>query len=229
VATPDKARLKEVKGGKELTFRFNPKEVSIAKSATWNRPTNKGAKSASTPEFGGVQPQTIQMELFFDDFEHPDKDLTKDIQQLMDWLKPTPKAINQNKPQPKVLQLLWGNNRAVNGFHGFLKSVNAKYTMFKSDGRPIRATAQITLEEIPNEPKKQNPTSGAISSQRTHVMVAGDSLMSVAYREYDDPSLWRGLASFNGIDDPLRARSGSSLLIPTEDEARSLVAPGENS
>jgi nucleoid-associated protein YgaU len=224
VATPDKAVLREVGGDKkELTFRFNPKELSIGKSATWTRPTSKGARSASKPEFGGVQPQTIQMELLFDDFEHPDKDLTKDIQQLMDWLKPAPKAFNKQKPQPHVLQLLWGANKAINGFHGFLKTVNAKYTMFKPSGRPIRATVQISLEEIPNEPKGQNPTSRAISSQRTHVMVAGDSLMSVAYREYDDPSLWRGLAAFNGIDEPMRVRSGSSLLIPTEDEARSLA------
>jgi nucleoid-associated protein YgaU len=221
---PDKASLQELAGGKKkLTFQFNPKEVSITKSSTWNRPTNKGAKSASKPEFGGTQPQTIQMELFFDDFEHPDKDLTLDIKQLLEWLKPTKETIDKKKPQPQVLQLQWGHNKAVNGFHGYLKSVNAKYTMFKADGRPIRATAQITLEEIPHDPARTNPTSGAITSRRTHVMVAGDSLMSVAYHEYDDASLWRGLAAFNGLDDPLRVGSGSRLLIPSEDEARSLV------
>ena len=112
--------------GKELKFRFNPKEYSIAKSATWNRPTNKGAKNASMPEFGGVQPQTVQMELFFDDWEGKG-DLVKDIEILLEWLKPTDKTINNKKPVPQTLKFEWEKNKSLAGFKGFLKSVSAKY------------------------------------------------------------------------------------------------------
>jgi nucleoid-associated protein YgaU len=45
-------------------------------------------------------------------------------------------------------------------------------------------------------------------------MVAGDSLASVAYAEYGDPAEWRRLADYNGIDDPLRVRAGTVLLLP---------------
>ncbi len=208
-------------GSKELKFRFNPKEYSISKSATWNRPTNKGAKHSTTPEFGGVQPQSVQMELFFDDFEGTGN-LVADIETLFEWLKPTDKSRSNNKPQPQPLKFQWGEKQPLAHFKGFLKSVSAKYTMFKPDGTPIRATAQITMEEIPNNPKKTNPTSGAAAGRRTHVVAAGDSLHSIAYREYDDPALWRGLAAFNGIDDPLRVRPGTRILIPTAEEAAAL-------
>src|SRR5260370_17948805 len=87
--------------------------------------------------------------------------------------------------------------------------------MFNSDGGPVRATVQIALEEIPNEEAKQNPTSGSIAGRRVHVVSAGDSLHSVSFREYDDPSLWRGRAAFNGIDHPLQARPGARLQNPT--------------
>ncbi|HKF75339.1 MAG TPA: peptidase M23 [Candidatus Dormibacteraeota bacterium] len=208
--------------GSRLEFRFNPKEYSISKSATWNRPTSKSAKHATAPEFGGVQPQTVQMELFFDDWEGSG-DLVKDIETLLGWLKPTDKSINQKKkPQPLALQFRWGGQQPLAEFKGFLKSVSAKYTMFRSDGTPVRATAQISLEEIPTDPPKTNPTSGAIAGRRSHVMAAGDSLHSVAFREYDDPALWRGLAAVNGIDDPLRVAPGTRLLIPTADEAGAL-------
>jgi nucleoid-associated protein YgaU len=216
-----KASLAADDGSKELRFRFNPKEYSITKAATWNRPTNKGAKSSTTPEFGGVQPQTVQMELFFDDWEG-DGDLVGDIQTLLGWLKPTEDSIRKMKPQPQVLKFQWGGQTPLVEFKGFLKSVSAKYTMFRPDGTPVRATAQIALEEIPNDPKKQNPTSGAIAGRRSQVVTAGDSLQSVAFREYDDPALWRGLAAFNGIDDPLRLATGPRLLIPTADEAAAL-------
>ena len=42
----------------------------------------------------------------------------------------------------------------------------------------------------------------------------GDSLASVAYAEYGDPTAWRAVARFNGIDDPLRCRPGTRLLLP---------------
>ena len=41
----------------------------MTKGATWNRPRRTGAKSATKPQFGGTNPQTVQMEIFFDAFE----------------------------------------------------------------------------------------------------------------------------------------------------------------
>jgi nucleoid-associated protein YgaU len=225
-----KATLATEDGSTKLEFRYNPKELSITKSATWNRPTSKGAKGATKPEFGGVQPQTVQMELFLDDWDNEDRDntgnLVKDIEVLIGWLSPHKKSVTDKKPQPKALRFHWGDGGPLENFKGFLKSVSAKYTMFNSDGRPVRATVQIALEEIPQEEAKQNPTSGSIAGRRVHVVSAGDSLHSVSFHEYDDPSLWRGLAAFNGINDPLRVRPGTRLQIPTADEAAALSQEG---
>jgi nucleoid-associated protein YgaU len=218
-----KASLVETDGSKELKFRFNPKEYSIQKSATWNRPTNKSAKSSTKPEFGGVQPQSLSMELFFDDWENPDADLVADIKRLLEWLKPTEESINKKKPQPQILKLQWGSNNSLSEFKGFLKSVSVKYTMFKPDGKPVRATANIALEEVPDEPKGTNPTSGSLAGRRTYTVSAGDSLHSVAYAEYGEPGLWRALAVFNGIDDPLRVAPGVRLLLPSADEAAAML------
>src|SRR6266852_5667525 len=217
-----KASLVEVDGSKELKFRFNPKEYSLQKSATWNRPTNKSAKSSSKPEFGGTQPQSVSMELLFDDWENPDADLLDDIKTLLGWLKPTDDSIDKKKPQPQILKLHWGSNHSLSEFKGFLKSVSVKYTMFKPDGKPVRATANIALEEVPDEPDKTNPTSGSLAGRRTYVMSTADSLQSIAFAEYGDPGLWRALAVFNRVDDPLRVTAGTRLLLPSADEARAI-------
>ena len=66
--------------------------------------------------------------------------------------------------------------------------------------------AAVALEEMPNEPWRQNPTSGSDSVRRSTPIVEGDSLASVAFAEYGDPRPWRDVARFNGIDDPLRCR-----------------------
>ena len=69
--------------------------------------------------------------------------------------------------------------------------------------------------------KGQNPTSGALTAQRVHRVVAGDSLQSLAWREYGDAAAWRSIAEANGIDDPSRLPTGVELVLPATEEVRS--------
>jgi hypothetical protein len=203
----------------KLDFLFNPTSYSVSKAAKWNRPTTKGHKKASPPEFTGTDPASVQMELLFDRWERRG-DVSKDVEKLLQWLQPTPKSHAANKPQPALLGFDWGKNHALTWFTGFLKSVNAKYTMFRQDGTPTRATVSITLEEVATEHKtqNQNPTSGGAGGHRTHVMTAGDSLQSLAYDEFGDAHAWRRIAELNDVDDPLRVPTGTTLAIGTEDD-----------
>jgi nucleoid-associated protein YgaU len=83
---------------------------------------------------------------------------------------------------------------------------------------PIRGTAAVSLEEIAAEPAGQNPTSGALAAHRVHTVVAGDSLPSIAWQEYGDPTIWRVVAAANDVDDPLRLRAGTALVLPAAEE-----------
>lgn len=222
----EKAMLTVVEGDastRQLKFAYNPTEFSTSKSAKWNRPTTDSAKSATPAQFGGVEPQTVSMEIFFDAWEDQG-DVSKSIATLFEWIKPTKSSIDRKRPSPPILAFQWGANKALADFRGYLQSVNAKYTLFRSDGAPLRATASIQLHEFPPEEKRQNPTSGGRQSRRSHVMSDGDSLQSVAYRELGDPGLWRALARFNGVDDPLRIAAGTRILVPGPTEAGELAA-----
>ena len=222
-----KAVLKVVDGDPKtmkLPFMYNPAELTTAKSANWNRPQQKGAGSAGKPQFTGAGPQTVQMEVWFDAWDAADADVARSVMTLFEWTKPTPTSITKKLPRPPVLGFEWGTNLILADLKFFLKTVNAKYVLFKPDGTPVRASATISLEEVPEDPPKTNPSSGSRESRRSHLVGAGDSLHSVAYQEYGDASLWRGLAAFNGIDDPLRVAAGTRLLVPTADEARQLAS-----
>jgi len=204
-----------VAGVNRVTFKFNPKEYSIQKSAEWKRSNTKGAKQASVPEFTGSQPRSLSLELFFDATDSKTGDVSKQVEALFECLVPLPSTLSKQKPSPPFVRFCWGDKVH---FTAYLKSVNAKYTLFRPDGTPIRATASVTLEEIPSDAGKQNPTSGGLASLRGHTVVAGDSLASIAYREYGAPAHWRALAEANGIDDPLRLRPGARLLVPSAEE-----------
>lgn len=204
-----------VSGKSRVTFKFNPKEYSIQKSAEWKRSNTKGAKQAAVPEFTGSQPRSLELELFLDATEEPAGDVSEDVEALFGCLVPLPSTLSKQKPCPPFVRFCWGDKVH---FTAYLKSVNAKYTMFRPQGTPMRATCRVTLEEIPTDAAKQNPTSGGLATRGGHTVVAGDSLASIAYREYGAPAYWRALAEANRIDDPLRLRPGARLLVPPAEE-----------
>jgi hypothetical protein len=198
----------------QLTCQFNPREYVVGKSATWMRTPVRGAESAPMPEFVGTNPRTLQMELFFDQWESGSGDVSTDVETLLAWTNPTQDSINANKPNPPIVVFQWGSKSL---FDAFVKSVNARFTMFRGDGTPVRAHVTAVFEEVPSEPGRQNPTSGGRRGRRLHTVQPGDTLHAIAYREYGDPTLWRGLAYENGIGNPLAPLApGSTLLVPPE-------------
>jgi nucleoid-associated protein YgaU len=215
-----KAFIAEKEGGAQLSCRFNPREYSVTKSAKWSKTPAKGAKSAPKQEFLGANPRTMQMELFFDAWESQAANVAKDVDTLLGWTNPTQKSIAANKPNPPIVVFHWGTTAS---FDAYVKQVNAKFTLFKPDGSPLRATVGVTFEEVPAEPGAQNPTSGGPVGRRSHVLSEGETLQLVAHREYGDAALWRAVALANDVDDPLRLPAGTRLLLPPADVAEELV------
>jgi nucleoid-associated protein YgaU len=195
----------------EIDFQFNPKELSIQKSATWKRTASPNAKKTSPPEFGGADPCKLTLEMFFDASATQLGSVVEPVEALFRCCVPTETTLQKNTPVPPLVQLSWGS---VVSFPGFITSVQAKYTLFAPDGTPIRAVCNVSIEEMPGDPLGQNPTSGALSTYAVHRVIAGDSLASIAFREYGDPAMWRPLAEANNIDDPIRLAVGTTLIVP---------------
>lgn len=198
-----------------VDFQFNPKELTLSKSAKWPRKPAKGAPKSAPPEFSGSDPVKLSLEMFFDATESHDGSVVESVEKLLGCCVPTADSLSHERPLPPLVVFHWGK---ITGFASFVSQVSAKYTLFAADGTPIRATCSVSMEEMPGPPGKQNPTSGAIAVHGQHVLVAGDTLTSLAYREYHDPAAWRALADFNQIDDPLRLQQGTVLLLPRRDE-----------
>jgi nucleoid-associated protein YgaU len=198
-----------------VRFMFNPTEYTITAASSWKQTPAKG-KDGPKSEFTGTLPQTLAMDVMFvQEWGGGNKethDVIADTFYLRELTKPSNDSIAKGKPSPPVLLFQWGDSPQFYDCH--LKSVTIRYTMFDSKGNPTRATASVVLERVLAETPKQNPTSGGPVGNRAHVVSEGDSLASIAYREYDNAALWRGLADLNGIDDPMALRTGQRLIVP---------------
>jgi nucleoid-associated protein YgaU len=96
-------------------------------------------------------------------------------------------------------------------------SLSIHYAMFHPNGEPMRAFVDIELmqaEATSPVGQAQNPTTRGSAGLRAHIVQGEDSLQSIAYESYRDPTLWRTIAEANDINDPLRIKRGTSLTIP---------------
>jgi nucleoid-associated protein YgaU len=198
-----------------IEFQFNPKELTLAKNAKWKREAQRNAKKSGPPEFTGSDPSKLSLEMFFDATSAMDDKVVKAVEKLFACCVPTEKSRQGKKGSPPWVIFHWGG---MTSFPAYMSSVTAKYTLFTPGGTPVRALCTVTLEEISGEQGGQNPTSGALAARDMHVVVAGDTLASVAFRAYGDPGLWREIARTNQVDDPMRLRPGTRLLIPATEE-----------
>lgn len=106
-------------------------------------------------------------------------------------------------------------NQTRNSFKGVAESVRQEFTLFSSEGVPLRATVTLVLREFRTLDEQLHEL-GLNSQDRTHAhrLRAGETLWGLAHRYYLDAGRWRKLADENGIHDPRRLTPGESLTVP---------------
>ena len=186
---------------------FNPKELSVEKSNQFAEVNIPGLPS---PIFQFVRgnARSVTMDLFFDTYEEgiDVRIFTDRITGLMD--------IDSDLHAPPVCLFIWG----AFIFQCIIERVTKKFTMFLPEGIPVRATLSVTLKEY-TEVTSQVIGINLLSADLTKrwVVTRGDSLWSIAFKEYGDPGDWRLIASANNIDNPRILNPGQELIIPAKE------------
>ena len=214
-----KATITNLDTNKPIECMFCPKEYTFNKSNSWTRKTVKG-KSTPKLEFSGGQPATLAMELLFDTYaplssaiEAGDdvRKYTGAIWELM-LINPKTKDPKTKKGRPPLCEFSWGTMWT---FKAVITSISQKFTLFLDNGRPVRATLNVTFQQVEETGMypPQNPTTKGNYGYKARVVKEGDTLDSIAHDEYGDPALWRFLADTNGLENPMRLRAGQVLAI----------------
>jgi hypothetical protein len=212
--------------GSFVYCQFNPQTMQRVKSANWTHAPTRGAHTQPKPQFVGTGTESLSATLLFDLQSVLGAPATHtpamSIDQLLKWLTVPPAAQTKATPQPPTVTFQWGTGIS---FKGILRQVTVSYTKFAPSGDPIRATAAINMQALPDDPLGTNPSSGGISGRTSAQVHEGDTLASIAYKKYGDPNLWRAIAIANNIEDPSRVPVGTNLMVPPRAEATSLSSP----
>lgn len=197
-------------GKEDITVFFNPEEYSVNKD---NNLAVQGIPGLSGPimQFVNGNLRTLEMELFFDTWDTPSfqkadvrKVFTDKFVGLME--------IDPDLHTPPLLLISWSSLQ----FSCVLARVNQKFTMFDTDGKPVRARLTCTFNEVidPEQEARQVNRQTANFS-KVHVVTQGQRLIDIANELYNDPNAWRPIAIANALDDPRAIFPGQSLVVPS--------------
>lgn len=180
---------------------FNPEQYSIEKGNQFASLAVPGRESPIIQYVKGDS-ETLSIELFFDTYTYyQGQDVRKFTDKFSDLLK-----IKEEIHAPPVCTFHWGKT----SFTGIIEKISKRFTMFKYDGTPVRATLSVTFRQYAEKPKpKSSP-----DRSKTRIVKDGDSLWFFAAKEYGDASKWKEIAIANDIDNPRILRSGQELRIP---------------
>jgi hypothetical protein len=128
--------------GQDIEFMFNPTELSFSRSVKWESDSgNRGSTLLPKVNFGGVEPYKFTLSnLLFDTYEIRESVMTKYI----DNIKKGVTARDYQHSRPPVYILTWDKEY----FHCVMNSLTYKLTLFLTDGTPVRALVDISLQEV---------------------------------------------------------------------------------
>lgn len=201
---PTKATLYNEDTQETITVMLNPNKYTLTKGVQWKAHDNPGLNLPEY-EFTIGSAETLSFELMVDTSrEETDvREICKSIRKLT--------LINKDKHRPPIVVFRWG----ALAFRGVITNLVQSFTMFSRQGYPIRGTLTISMTQyMTAAEQKQDTENCSPDHTKVHTVKQGETLDSIAFREYDDPVHWKLIAEANDIDNPLRLGPGQRLTLP---------------
>jgi nucleoid-associated protein YgaU len=199
----------------KLEVLFNPTEYSIDRETTFAEVAVPGLESPIIQYVRG-NGDRMTFELFLDvtdNLENGQLVTGQSVREL--FVRPLERLLQQNPKlhAPPPVQLLWGSTVVMES--AVAMSLSVKYTLFDTEGLPVRATANLTLREH-RSASEQLAELRLGSPDLTNVVIIreGDTLPLIAYREYGDATQWRPIGVENSINNPLALVPGETITVP---------------
>ena len=208
-----KARIQILDGrdkGEAVEVLFNPAEYSFEISNNYQASAPPGLNNPIL-QFVNGNSDTLTMDLFFDTWtDGRQSDVTEKTGKLAALLR-----IDGEVHAPPRVEFRWG----VLAFKAVIEKLSQRFTMFRSDGVPVRATLNVAFKQYkPLSEQLSDPRRNSADKTKRRVVTAGDSIWLLGAREYGDARKWRPIARRNRIDDPRAIRPGEVLVVPPFDD-----------
>jgi hypothetical protein len=140
--TPVKASLISKDGTDNIEFMYNPTLLSFSRTMGLQPSDARTIKGLPKVSFAGPEPYSLTINnILFDTYESGTSVMVH-VGKLRQSV-----VFAGTLKRPPVYIFTWGTQQYLKCF---VKSLSYKLTMFLPDGTPVRAVADLTLQEIDN-------------------------------------------------------------------------------
>jgi len=156
-------------------------------------------KSAAITKFSRPTPEKLSFSIVLDGTGVvPDAVGVKVADQVLQ-LRKTAYDFVGDEHEPAPVKIVWG--AGLDEFYGRLTDLTVDYTLFKSDGTPLRAKIKLDFVQAMTE-REESSLAKRKSPDMTHVIRVreGDTLPLLCQRVYKDDSKYLAVARLNDLD-----------------------------
>lgn len=202
---PTKAYIEVTQGDSEsekFTVQYNPESLSKTESIKFAEKAGKDV--LPIVEFTGNDNSELSFDLIFDTY-YTKVDVRARFYKIL-------KLLYMDASIKTVPQVKFVYGGII--FNGYLTQATQSYTLFDSDGTPLRCKLSITIKEMGDARlKNMEQLASKLDQSSSYSKTDGEELWEIASSEYDDESRWREVAEANDIDNPRKDSGNQSLTI----------------
>jgi LysM repeat protein len=196
----------------EFSTAVNPEKYSFKYKIEQDETQSPGT-SGTAPKFNKTLPEELDVEFLFDrtgalpGYEHSDDGVVDDVEKFKEVIL----HYDGEQHKPNYLMITWGTLL----FKGTLKEMDIEFTVFKSDGTPVRAKAKAKFTGFVEDNlrvAKENAQSPDLTN--VHVVKEGETLYWLSYKMYGSSDYYFDLARVNNLLDFKSLKTGQTLIFP---------------
>lgn len=207
IAYSDEKYTSMVSGTNTFSVQINPETVTHNHTATYN-PAKTTDTAGTTTKYSSIDPETLSFTFYLDGTGVVSR---LDVSDAIKGFKKVVSKYNGQIHSPNYLMLIWGDF----SFKCRLTSLDIEYTLFDTDGIPLRAKLTPNFQQYLS-PDDIAKLSGKNSPDMTHVrqVVAGDTLPLMCQRIYGNSGYYLMVANHNGLTQFRDLQPGQSIVFP---------------
>lgn len=197
----------------EYDVMFNPSSVAVKLQVDREESQGQGSTSSEL-KFKMIKPQDYQFEFIIDGTGAVTDDVVEVPSEVEKFLKVV-YTYNGTEHSPNFVMVRYG---AVL-LKAVMKTVDITYTLFKADGTPLRAKVNITLTSCVEQSLSDminNKSSPDLTHKRR--LKENESLVSMAYKIYNNNNYYIDVAHANDLDNFRRVRTNTEIYFPPIDK-----------
>ncbi len=196
----------------EYILRYNPSVIKHNFSVAYDSSQTLGS-SGTENKYRFSEPETISFDLIFDDTVLAPEEKAGEYQVDKD-IKEFKKLVftyNGDIHRPNYLMLSWGEFI----FKGQISNLSFSYTAFSSDGKALKANANVTfVQVIDTKSRLSNENKSSPDLTHFYTIKEGDSLPYICFKFYNNPAYYIDVARVNKLDNFRLLTAGDKIIIP---------------